>query len=116
MISQRATVPTGTAADAIGVSRATLSRWNREHKVTPASTTAGGHLRWNIDDLRRQLADKPHEHEHQADEVDPPVTNSPRGGQKVTAEFDSPEPVKPPSAGDAAGRAYEGFKTARRRK
>ena len=101
MISQRATVPTGTAADAVGVSRATLSRWNRERKVTPASTTAGGHLRWDIDDLRRQLAARPHEHEHQA---------------AAPARAPAEPASAPPAAGDAAGAAYEGFKTARRRK
>jgi hypothetical protein len=54
-MTSRPTVPTGDAARAVGVSRATLSRWKREGKVTPASTTAGKHLRWDIEDLRAQL-------------------------------------------------------------
>jgi 8-oxo-dGTP diphosphatase len=46
---------TGEAAAAVGVSSVTLLRWAHEGKVTPALITAGGHYRWRIDDLRRQL-------------------------------------------------------------
>lgn len=43
------------AAAEFGVHPGTLWRWYRDGLVRPAYTTAGGHLRWNLDDLRRQL-------------------------------------------------------------
>jgi len=52
-------VPTGEAANEIGVGRATLARWWAEGLVTPALVTAGGHARWDVDDLKRQLAERP---------------------------------------------------------
>jgi excisionase family DNA binding protein len=48
-------VTTGKAADALGVSLVTLQRWAHAGQVTPALRTAGGHFRWDLDDLRRQL-------------------------------------------------------------
>jgi excisionase family DNA binding protein len=48
-------VSTGEAARAIGVSARTLAGWAQQGVVTPALTTAGGHYRFNLDDLRRQL-------------------------------------------------------------
>ena len=48
-------VTTGKAADALGVSLTTLQRWAHQGLVTPALRTAGGHFRWDIDDLRGQL-------------------------------------------------------------
>jgi predicted site-specific integrase-resolvase len=48
-------VPTADAAKAIGVDRRTLQRWVKEGRVAPTLTTAGGHHRWDIDDLKRQL-------------------------------------------------------------
>jgi 8-oxo-dGTP pyrophosphatase MutT (NUDIX family) len=48
-------VTTGKAAEALGVSLTTLQRWAHLGLVTPALRTAGGHFRWDIDDLRRQL-------------------------------------------------------------
>lgn len=48
-------VSTGEAAKALSVSRTTLSRWIREERVTPTSWTAGGHARWDVSDLQRQL-------------------------------------------------------------
>jgi hypothetical protein len=94
---------TAEAARQIGVHIGTLQRWVKEGRVHPKyrlKTARGkGHYRWDLDDLRRQLAGTPHEHEHHAQD---PAPEHPR--------------VDTPSAGDAAGRAYEGFKTARRRK
>lgn len=49
---------TGEAAKAVGVDRTTLSRWAEEGKVTPAWTTPGGHARWDVEDLKRQLGIK----------------------------------------------------------
>jgi DNA-binding transcriptional MerR regulator len=48
-------VPTGTAARSLGVSTATLTRWVARGYVTPAETTAGGHYRWDLDQLRAQV-------------------------------------------------------------
>jgi predicted site-specific integrase-resolvase len=48
-------VPTGVAADAIGVAHSTLARWWKDGDVTPALVTAGGHARWDVADLREQL-------------------------------------------------------------
>lgn len=48
-------VPTGDAAKAIGVGRSTLARWMAEGLVKPALVTPGGHARWDVDDLKRQL-------------------------------------------------------------
>lgn len=48
-------VPTGVAADAVGVDRRTLQRWVEDGVVTPTLKTPGGHARWDIEDLKRQL-------------------------------------------------------------
>lgn len=47
---------TAQAAADLGIAAATLQRWAKAGKVTPAFVTAGGQYRWDIDDLRRQLA------------------------------------------------------------
>lgn len=49
-------VTTGAAARVLGIDRSTLTRWADAGVVTPKSRTLGGHMRWNIDDLRRQIA------------------------------------------------------------
>lgn len=46
---------TGKAAEALGVSLTTLQRWAHQGLVTSALRTAGGHFRWDLDDLRAQL-------------------------------------------------------------
>lgn len=51
-------VPTGKAARAVGVHVRTLQQWARDGLVKPALTTPGGHLRWNIADLVRQLREQ----------------------------------------------------------
>jgi DNA-binding transcriptional MerR regulator len=48
-------VSTGEAARALGIGRSTLARWHATGLVTPALVTAGGHARWDVDDLRDQL-------------------------------------------------------------
>jgi len=48
-------LPTGEAAKAVGVDRTTLARWVSEGKVTPTWKTPGGHARWDVEDLKRQL-------------------------------------------------------------
>jgi excisionase family DNA binding protein len=47
---------TGEAARALSVDRSTLARWQREGKVKPAFVTAGGHARWDLEELKRQIA------------------------------------------------------------
>lgn len=46
---------TAEAAKALRIDPATLSRWARQGKVTPAYTTPGGQHRWDLEDLRRQV-------------------------------------------------------------
>ncbi len=50
-------VPTGIAARSVGVDHATLVRWWNRGYVTPELVTPGGHARWDLDDLKRQLRD-----------------------------------------------------------
>jgi predicted site-specific integrase-resolvase len=50
-------IPTGVAAQAIGVDRGTLVRWWHDGVVKPAMVTPGGHARWDLDDLLQQLRD-----------------------------------------------------------
>jgi excisionase family DNA binding protein len=52
-------VTTSEAAKALGVGRSTLARWWAEGQVTPAFVTPGGHARWDVADLMRQLRDRP---------------------------------------------------------
>lgn len=48
-------MPTGTAAAALSVDRATLFRWAQDGRVKPAETTLGGHMRWDVEELREQV-------------------------------------------------------------
>ncbi|MCD2190968.1 helix-turn-helix domain-containing protein [Actinomycetospora soli] len=50
-------VSTAKAAEALNVARSTLSRWASDGLVQPAQRTVGGHLRWDVADLRRQVDD-----------------------------------------------------------
>lgn len=52
-------VPTGVAAKEIGVDRSTLVRWWQDGIVEPEIVTAGGHGRWDVEDLKRQLRERP---------------------------------------------------------
>lgn len=47
---------TTDAAKAIGVSPRSLARWAADGSVVPTLTTPGGWSRWDLDELRRQLA------------------------------------------------------------
>jgi 8-oxo-dGTP pyrophosphatase MutT (NUDIX family) len=46
---------TRQAADELGIGISTLQAWAAKGIVTPVWRTPGGHARWDIDDLRRQL-------------------------------------------------------------
>ena len=49
-------LPTAQAARAVGVAKRTLQQWVTDGLLTPTVRTArGGHARWSVDDLRRQL-------------------------------------------------------------
>lgn len=55
MMGDMADVSTGDAATQLGLSTRTLQHWAREGLIQPAFVTPGGHYRWDVDDLRRQL-------------------------------------------------------------
>lgn len=46
---------TKEAAEAVGVSPRSLSRWAQDGKLRPTLKTPGGWYRWDVEDLRRQL-------------------------------------------------------------
>lgn len=52
-------VGTGEAAKQLGIDRTTLGRWAAAGLVAPAFRTVGGHLRWDVDSLREQVANVP---------------------------------------------------------
>lgn len=49
-------VSSGEAAEAVGIPRSTLHRARKAGKLIPAEQTPGGHTRWDLDDLRRQVS------------------------------------------------------------
>lgn len=51
-------VSTGEAARAVGVHVRTLQEWAQKGIVTPANYTAGGHARWDVEDLLKQLREQ----------------------------------------------------------
>jgi hypothetical protein len=55
IVSVERYVTTGTAARALGVSTATLTRWAAAGRVTPAERTLGGHYRWHLPSLRAEV-------------------------------------------------------------
>ena len=50
-------VPTADAARMLGISARTLARYAQQGVVHPAVVLPSGHLRWDVADLRRQLAE-----------------------------------------------------------
>jgi predicted site-specific integrase-resolvase len=52
-------VTTSEAARAIGVARQTLARWWHDGYVRPALVTPGRQARWDVEDLKQQLREKP---------------------------------------------------------
>lgn len=48
-------ITTGKAARILGIDPATLWRWYQAGRIRPAWVTPGGHARWDLADLRRQL-------------------------------------------------------------
>lgn len=45
----------GEAAEKIGIAASTLRAAAKSGRLKPAMVTPGGHYRWDLDDLRRQL-------------------------------------------------------------
>lgn len=54
---------TAEVADELGVSRATLARYARDGKLTPALRLPSGHLRWRLEDVMAQLDEINREHD-----------------------------------------------------
>lgn len=48
-------ITTAQAARQLGVSRRTLARYAERGTLVPTVVLPSGHLRWNLDDVRRQL-------------------------------------------------------------
>lgn len=48
-------VPSGEAARALGMHVRSLQRWVRDYGIEPHALTAGGHARWDVERLRREL-------------------------------------------------------------
>lgn len=46
---------TTAAARELGVASTTLQRWVHRYGIKPSYVTGGGHFRWDMNDLRRQL-------------------------------------------------------------
>jgi excisionase family DNA binding protein len=52
---KRRLLSSGQAADELGIARSTLWRAVKAGDVTPTEITPGGHYRFDLDDLRRQI-------------------------------------------------------------
>jgi excisionase family DNA binding protein len=48
-------ISTGEVARAVGLSRQTIQRYQREGLLTPVFVTTGGHARWKLDEVMNQL-------------------------------------------------------------
>jgi predicted site-specific integrase-resolvase len=48
-------VTTSQAAKFLGIDRTTLARYARDGLLRPTIVLPSGHLRWSIEDLRRQM-------------------------------------------------------------
>lgn len=54
-MAKRKLLTSGQLADELGISPGTVARYARKGWLVPAETTMGGHLRWDLDDVRRQM-------------------------------------------------------------
>ena len=57
-VAERPLVTTTEAARLLGVSTRTLQQWRTDGTVLPDLVTPGGHARWDVERLRRELRDK----------------------------------------------------------
>lgn len=68
LVSTPKLIRTAQAARELGIDPSTLYRWEQARIVTPATRTAGGQARWNLEELREQLREhlaKPRQYEDQ---------------------------------------------------
>lgn len=54
-MTEKRLVGSVAAGEALGVDPVTLQRWVHKGRIRAAWVTPGGHFRWDVDDLRRQL-------------------------------------------------------------
>jgi len=54
-VTERNFLTTTEAARALDVNPTTLQRWVHKYGIRPSYVTGGGHFRWDLDDLQRQL-------------------------------------------------------------
>lgn len=54
-MAKRKLLTSGQLADELGISPGTVARYARQGWLVPAETTMGGHLRWDLEDVRRQM-------------------------------------------------------------
>ncbi|MBV9313147.1 MAG: MerR family DNA-binding transcriptional regulator [Pseudonocardia sp.] len=54
-------VSTGEAARMLGVNLRTLQRWASEGQIKPDWITPGGHMRWDVERLLREIKELPKE-------------------------------------------------------
>jgi excisionase family DNA binding protein len=59
-VEDPALLTTAQAAQHLGVHRRTLARYAERGQLTPTLVLPSGHLRWNLEDLRRQLRELRH--------------------------------------------------------
>lgn len=64
---------TEEAARAVNVTTRTLHRWINAGTVKPTDRTVGGHYRWDIDDLRRQVRE--HQQRRAEGDAGPPFAS-----------------------------------------
>lgn len=51
-------VSSGQAAKELGVSLRSLQEWTRTGQLTPDYVTPGGHARWDVERVRRELRER----------------------------------------------------------
>lgn len=57
-VAKERLVSTGEAAKELSIDRGTLTRWWQRGLVEPEYVTAGGHARWSLESLKRQLRER----------------------------------------------------------
>jgi excisionase family DNA binding protein len=65
---KRRLLSSGQAAEELGIDRSTLWRAVKSGDITPTEITPGGHFRFDLDDLRRQIRELTARRRDEADE------------------------------------------------
>jgi Predicted transcriptional regulators len=55
-VSDRRLLTTAELARALGLSARTIQRYRQAGLIRPAEVSLGGHARWDVDDVREQIA------------------------------------------------------------